>query len=194
MKWIDCGVVLSLPLVLAVACASSAREARWAHDLESELACGLSEEQVEELAGAELERLEARGRFGSHVLRRGGTNVWLEFNEDGLASVLTAKPRALKRMRISLRKDVCTGEELQLARLFFPAAFGGASVSLDGLGIGRLPLEERPFDFEMVVGTHELLVEPQAQPPVRVQLGPEQVNEDGILVVRLESSGKISPW
>jgi hypothetical protein len=181
-------LTVTLVSTISAGCAMAATTTKWAERLEARLTCGMSESQVENLADGTLTSVGAGGRLGSHFMRHGGTDLWLTFDSAGLKTALIVKPRRMKRSEVSLRRNLCTGEDYQLARLYFSEAFQSSEVLLDGVSIGRLPVGGKPFDFEMVPGPHQLVVKTSEKSPVSIQLHSSERNDDGFVVVRLERS------
>jgi len=60
---------------------------RWATDLELEVQCGMSSQQVTRLADRQLEKMEVATAMGTHLIREGSTDVWLNFKDDQLQSI-----------------------------------------------------------------------------------------------------------
>lgn len=60
---------------------------RWATRLELEVKCGMPPQQVANLADRQTEKMEVPTAWGTHLIRDGATDVWLNFQEDRLQSI-----------------------------------------------------------------------------------------------------------
>ena len=106
---------------------------RWARDLISKLRCGMTIDEVQYVAEEKVVALAGQGRLGTHYIRRGGTDVWLQVSDRKVVSVLSSQVDSLKTTRLSPRTNLCTGEVSFLVRLKLPAGFETARIYIDGI-------------------------------------------------------------
>lgn len=64
--------------------------ASWAERLEAKVQCGMSPQQVEQLANHQIVKMDAPTAWGTHLIRDGTTDVWLVYADDKLQSVQVA--------------------------------------------------------------------------------------------------------
>ncbi|HKI05361.1 MAG TPA: hypothetical protein VKK31_25500 [Thermoanaerobaculia bacterium] len=110
--------------------------------------------------------------LGRHRISRGHSDLWLQFaDEGGLKSVILARPDNLQTMRLSPRRNLCTGELTFRLRILLPAELLGATAYLDGERTATL--DDLQEDFELTIGQHLLRIEKEDHEPIikNLQLG-----------------------
>jgi hypothetical protein len=149
-------------------------------------------QEVEQLAGKDGVSHEAGRSFvGRHRVSRGYTHLWLQFGEGlRLQSYVLERPESFQWVRLSPRRNLCTGELTYQLRLH-PRAdeLLDAVVYVDGQRMGSLGEVD---DLELAAGDHELRIEPHSYPNLvqRLRLGPGD-RGDQLLGVELVSANGI---
>jgi len=181
--------VLIVSSIAGTACASIGSHDRWAARVVAALSCGMSIADIQAHSQWRLESDVSPRGLGTHRFTNGGTDVWLKFGETGLDSVVVVSPRALKRVRISERQKLCTGERFHLARLYFPREFAGAQVVLNGVASARLSTSDSHLDFEVSAATAvEVGIKPLSGEALFTILSADLLNDDGLYELHVERS------
>ena len=97
--------LLAVSLLLAgCACGPS----HWAVTAEMGARCGMTPEEVGQIAGHKVEKVDLPDFRRTHVVRDGGTDLWLVFDQTGgLKSVQVAWAYQPTRMARSQRLELC---------------------------------------------------------------------------------------
>ena len=97
-------VLLIWFLTLLTACVCG--PARWAEELEFQVRCGMSAQEVEQVSGRKVEALNRS--WATHYIHDDwSTDVWLTFKDDRLQSIQVAWVYALKKMASAQRVSLC---------------------------------------------------------------------------------------
>jgi len=121
---------------------------------------------VETAAGTSLASLGAKGPLGTHYLRRGRTDLWLDFAKDGLSSVQVTQVVGLKKADAAQGHNLCTGGVFSVLYLYLPDSLAGAQVLVDGdlLSAHR---EQTAFFVDLSPGRHEIRIEKSSRVAIR---------------------------
>lgn len=167
------GAIVALLLLLA-----SCGSVRWVEDLRSQLCCGMSLSDVREFTGREVERIEPSNNTlpwrGSYRVDGKYADVWLDFEDDRLVSVISGRIDGLTSVRLSPKANLCTGElTFQLYVLILTEKLLGTVVYLDGQQVAVM--DEIRQDIEVSAGVHELRIELEGFLPYVMELerGPD---------------------
>ena len=155
---------------------------RWAQELGSELRCGMTLEEAQQLAGGHIEALEAGAHpwLGRYYVRRGHTDLWLRFDEQAkLEWVTLSRVNGWRIMatRESPRRNLCTGELTFQVRLDWTAELEGAKVYLDGREV-----QPEGGKIEVSAGQHEVRIEKAGYQPIirHLDLGPGDRGDESL--------------
>ena len=74
----------------------------------SQLKCGMAPADVEKLGHSKL-HAEGQRTWGTHILKQGTTDIWLQFENDGLRSVQVATLSGLMSMKLWPKIELCAG-------------------------------------------------------------------------------------
>lgn len=158
--------VLVLLAVWSQGCSSSGL--KWAESLGTQLECGMPTSEISELAvpSARLDPYE-HAWLGDHKLQKGRTTLWITTSSAGLEAyrIATDELRKLKSVRLSMRRNVCTGETTIAVHLLTRRELVGAEVFVDGVLAGQVDglMSTR---LEIPPGTHEIRLEKEGYPPL----------------------------
>ena len=101
----------------------------------------------------------------SHYLREGSTSFVFWLNEAGLEWFRQQRDFSIKGLRVSLRRNLCTGEHTGYPRIrvYAPPELRGATLELDGTNLGGFSTGEGPAFASIGVpilgfGNHELRI------------------------------------
>jgi hypothetical protein len=94
-------------LVGACSSCASPQPAKWALKLESDGKCGMTVSEVEALTRQRVVPRDNPSQRGSHVIRDGLTDAWLQFDDEKLQWVQIHKVVKLKRMESRPRIEFC---------------------------------------------------------------------------------------
>lgn len=135
----------------------------WTDQIVEKLACSLSPAEVIQLSERELIADHSMTELGTHVIRGRRVDIWLRFEDGQLRSYLRTRVQGLMGVRLSPRKNLCTGELSFLLRLSRPYGLEGARVFVNGEEV-----EEFPWGapHEIPGGTVEIRVEHTDYKPV----------------------------
>lgn len=169
--------LLILLLLVASCHLSSSSWPRWANRIAEKLECGMTPQQVKRVAERELIPEEHQDPWlGGYRFRKGHSDLWLKFNENRQLEFVTLAQVdgwRIMRIRLSPRRNLCTGELTFRLRINWSYEVQGADLYLDGVKIDR---EQwiGPF-IEVTAGNHELRLEkPGIRPVVKsLSFGPE---------------------
>ena len=98
--------ILSFLVVVVASCASG-KISTHVRDIVSQLSCGMTPAEVENLARTQLEFASQRP-WGNYMFTSGTTDIWLQFDEGQLRSVQTATLHRLMGMNVSPKKFLCS--------------------------------------------------------------------------------------
>lgn len=168
-------MILYLGTALFVSCFSSADHwPGWTRHLLDELKCGMSLQEIETLADQKVIVEEGkRSWLGKHRISRGHTDLWLQFTDQGgLQSVILAQPDSFKTVRLSPRRNFCTGKLTFRLRILLPEELLGSAAYLDSERTATL--DDLQEDLELVIGQHQLRIEKDGYEPIvrHLHLGP----------------------
>lgn len=151
-------VLAPIFLSMAFSCASTAGLPSWARGLVGQLRCGMSLQDVQSLTPMTLNSLGGeRPWLGMHYFRRGGTDLWLQFDDRHLQSFVVARVNGLSTVRLSPKNNLCTGTLSYRLRIYLPEESAGACVFLDGVRVSCS--KELLRDVEMPGGEHEIRID-----------------------------------
>jgi hypothetical protein len=135
----------------------------WVDSLSSRLRCGSSPEEVQKLTRVRLDDAPSPGfgRYpGTHVLRQGITDLWLEFEAGHLRSYTMVRSGPLDDTIMehpSPRHDLCSSKSSFRLTIVVPNEALGSTLVLDGATIARLE-EVGSFPLELPAGQHRLSI------------------------------------
>lgn len=129
------------------------------------LQCGMSLSEVGALTGRELKSTSTQPWLGNYWIDGKRSDVWLEFDEEGLVSAISGTVDGLTSVRLSPKKNLCTGElHFRLRVVLLSKELLGAEVYLDGQWLAQL--EALQTDLEISAGQHELRIEKEGYGPL----------------------------
>lgn len=138
-------------------------------NLITQLDCGMSLDEVRELTENEVKPTSTMPWLGSHRVDGQRADVWLSFDDEGLVSVIHGRTDGLTSVRLSPKKNLCTGElAFRLSLLLLTRDLVGAAVHVDGRRVATM--DEIRRDVEVAGGSHELKVEMEGYDPLTLQL------------------------
>ena len=80
--------------------------ARWAEELQFQVRCGMSPQEVEQVSGRKVEALNRS--WATHYIRDDwSTHAWLIFKDDQLQSIQVAWVYQLKQMASAQKRQLC---------------------------------------------------------------------------------------
>ncbi len=82
--------------------------AGWAERLELKVTCGMSPQQVTDLANHQIAKMDVPTAWGTHLIRDGATDVWLVFRDDKLESMQVAWMYTYGKMLFGQRVRLCS--------------------------------------------------------------------------------------
>ncbi len=178
-----------LTLLVFLSCTGSlAPWPGWARQFAAELECGMSLEEIRELADEEIQTLEAGAHpwLGRYYVRKRNADVWLRFNEQSrLQWVTLSRMDGWKVMatRQSPQRNLCTGELTYQIRLDWTVELEGAAVFLDDQ-------EVQPDRGKITVsaGQHDVRIEKAGYEPIvrHLNLGPEDRGDQSLDLRQVE--------
>jgi hypothetical protein len=154
---------LVLGLVLFVGSCGS-REGEWVEKYVSQLRCGMSVAEAQALAGRQLKATNSKPDLGTHWVGGKWVDLWLTFRENRLTHVISGRIDGLTSVRLSPKRNLCSGELTFFLNLEWVVPLEGADVFLDGEVI-----EENASSgliLEVSAGDHELRVVKEEYKPI----------------------------
>jgi hypothetical protein len=148
MKDIAFGLVL-----LASSCGN--REGEWVEQYVSYLRCGMSVTEAQTL-GRQIRATSSKQDLGTHRVDGKWAYLWLTFREGQLVYVISGKADGLTSVRLSPKRNLCSGGLTFFLSIEWVVPLQGADVFLDGEVI-----EENASSgliLEISSGEHELRV------------------------------------
>jgi hypothetical protein len=169
-------------LVLALSCGSSDQ----GQILFRRLRCGMSIPEIEKATGHQVKGTESQQRLGSHKIHTDRSEVWLEFSEGGLVSVTEGRKSGFTSLRLSPKRNLCTGGLTFYISLEWEYPLQGSDVLLDGSLVESNAASG--LIFEAASGKHRLeIVKKGYRPVVRdLNLGAEDAGRQDIFVKATE--------
>lgn len=153
-------------LLLTGHCRSRDRE--WGDKYVSQLRCGMSVAEAQDLAGRQVQATSYKTDLGTHRVDGKGHDLWLTFRDDRLMSVISGEINGLTSVRLSPKLNLCSGELTFFLSLEWIVPLQGADVFLDGKMV-----EENAssgLTLEVSSGDHELRVVKEGYEPIVKQL------------------------
>jgi hypothetical protein len=98
-----------LLLLMAVLSGCSCGPATWAEDTEARLTCGLTVDEVRNIAGRDIEQRDVPRDWSTHAIRGGGTDLWLGFENGKLRWSQVLWEQEMIKMAMYSRRDLCGG-------------------------------------------------------------------------------------
>lgn len=177
------GAIASIVLlILASSATGCGAWPTWARELSGKLKCGMTLEEVSDLAAEQGFELKSPldPWLGQKNVRKDHSALWLRFNEEShLEWVTLSKMDGWRIMatRLSPRRNLCTGELTYQVRLDWTVELEGAAVYLDGQEV-----QPEAGKITVSAGQHEVRIEkPGYEPIVRhLDLGPEDRGDQRI--------------
>ena len=152
-------------LLLTMTCGT----AGWVDDLLPRLRCGMALSEIRDLTAREIKPTRTQPWLGSYWIDGKRSDVWLEFDEGGLVSAISGTIDGLTSVRLSPKKNLCTGElYFRLRIVLLTRELLGAEVYLDDRRLGQL--EDIQTDFELSAGAHELRIQKEGFEPLSKEL------------------------
>lgn len=156
-------------LVILSSCASTERWPRWADDVASHLRCGMTLNEIQAATDKGIVSLAGPHPWlGMYRISAGSTELWFQLKNGGLESIVLCTPDSLKTVRMSPRRDLCTGRLEFLVAVELPEELRGARIHLDGAEITHT--NDTQVDLTVTVGDHELRIEQEGYMPIVRQL------------------------
>lgn len=145
-----------------------------ADEFVAQLRCGLSLQEVVELAEQyrSIKVLEHdEPGWANHLVRRKNTTISLFVGREGLELVSRSDVTGMQRVRVTPRRNLCTGEATIELSIIAPKSFEGAGVFLDGDKLGAIP-PSLLTTIRVPLGEHEVGVQSPggASAVIRLQL------------------------
>ncbi len=141
----------------------------WIEELQDELRCGMTLEQVQELTRRRVSDLEGGHWFwGGHRISTSWHDLWLKFDGNGLRTVAWGAAVDSKNTRLSPRLDICDHEIAFLVNVVWTYDYTSTDVYLDGKPLGS-KLDNCP-PLLLGPGHHTLRVEVPGFEPVTREL------------------------
>lgn len=162
-------------LCLGISCWD--RKMAWVEDLVTQLQCGMSLTDVQRVTEHEIKPTTSQPDLGTHRVDGKWADVWLNFQEGRLVHVTAGTIDGLTSLRLSPKRNLCTGGLTFFLRLEWVEQLQGADIYLDGKG-----MEENASSgliFELSAGSHELRVVKEGYESIvkRLYFGPEDPGE-----------------
>lgn len=157
---------------------ASCGRAGWVEDLLPRLRCGMSLDQVRQLTDRAVEPTSTMPWLGSYRVDGERADVWLDFEDDRLVSVITGKIDGLSSVRLSPKENLCTGElAFRLNLVLLSRELLGAAVYLDGRQVASM--DEIRQDIEVSDGVHDVRIELEGFLPfvTKLERGPGDLGE-----------------
>lgn len=175
-------------LILASSATGCGAWPTWARELSGQLECGMTPEEVSDLAaeqGFEL-RSPLDPWLGQKNVRKDHSALWLRFNEDSRLEWITLSTMdgwRIMATRLSPRRNLCTGELTYRVRLLWTVGLEGAAVYLDGEEV-----QPESGYLSVTAGEHELRIEKAGYEPIirHLQLGPEDRGDQRLDLTQVE--------
>ncbi|HWM94595.1 MAG TPA: PEGA domain-containing protein [Thermoanaerobaculia bacterium] len=169
-------------LLLLLSCNGPRQDVRWAEDFVSRLECGMSLAQVQGLTDSPVQPTNTQARLGGYWVDSKWADVWLDLRDGRLVSVTSGRIDGLTHVRLSPKKDLCTGALTFFVSLAWVERLQGADVYLDGKKIEGNA--SSGLIFEVSSGDHELRVVKEGYEPVvkRLHLDAEDQGRQDILI------------
>ena len=104
-----CSQIALLVCAALAGCASTRVPAR-IENVIAKLQCGMTTLEVEKIAGTNL-RPQGLRPWGTHILKEGSTDIWLQFEDDRLEATQVATLDGLMRMKLWPRSELCGSSE-----------------------------------------------------------------------------------
>lgn len=144
-------------LVLGLGCSDGWREAT---NVLEKLDCGMSKEAVISILPTSHSARSTSHSDGElyEISIESGPRLRLFFSPDGLYAVRVTEVVGLMKVFEHPLENLCTGERsIRVTVMAENARWGGSSVILDGLAVGRLPVSAVPtIDLELPLGRHQV--------------------------------------
>jgi hypothetical protein len=81
--------------------------AEWAEKAEARLECGMSVEDVRNIAGRDIQHMDVPRDWTTDLIRDGSTDLWLGFQDGKLTSVQVLWAQKMMKMAMYQRRDLC---------------------------------------------------------------------------------------
>lgn len=172
---------IALGLVLFVHACEAHEQERF-EDLVRQLECGMSIMEVENVAGRRVETTNSKPDLGTHLLRGKSSSAWLTFRDDHLQSVITGRIDGLTSVRLSPKKNICTGELVFFLSIEWVETLQGSDIFWDGEVVEKGA--SSGLILEVSSGNHELRIVTEGYEPIvkQIHLGPQDSGRQDILI------------
>jgi len=164
--------------LLALSCGLPAQD----NALLQHLRCGMSIAEVQMLTDRPLRRTETQQRLGAYKIHTSRSDMWLDFREGHLVAVTEGRMSGLTSLRLSPKKNLCTGNLTFFISLEWEVPLQGSDVFLDGSKIQKGA--SSGLIFEVSAGEHKLeVIKENYEPVVRyLHLGRADAGRQDILI------------
>lgn len=157
--------LIPLAAVVAVMSMSCCRDWPQADAFARGLRCGMSVEEVRaRVRSFGANALIADDRvpvlYGTHVVARGSSRVYLDFGAEGLRWTRVGSQSGLwAGMRIGVKHDLCSGKEFVSLVINGSPGWEGATVTVNGTIVGTLsPAPSALLETDVPVGRSQLVI------------------------------------
>lgn len=154
----------------------------WARQLSEELDCGMSSEEVSDLAAEQGFDLSSPldPWLGQKNIRKDHSALWLRFNEESRLEWVTLSTMdgwRIMATRLSPRRNLCTGELTYQLRLDWTVELEGATIYLDGQKV-----QPEAGKITVSAGQHEVRIEKAGYEPIirQLDLGPNDRGDQSL--------------
>jgi len=172
-------VVIPLFIVgMALSCVSTNRWPPWAEDLSRKLHCGMSLQEIEDIAKARIIEVGEGYPWGTHFISRGRSDLWLDLPGDQLKALQISKVDGWRVMatRESPRRNLCSGQITFFLRILWTYDLSEADLFLDGEKVE--PSSRKNELIEVTAGEHQLRIKKEGYASIIINLQLDE-SDDG---------------
>ncbi len=146
-------------------CLTGAGTPVWVDDLSARLKCGMTVQEVQAQTSLKLVSLEgAHPWLGTYYFRKNDTDLWIQLEEGKLKSLVVSRPKGLKTVLLSPKRNLCAGTVSFWLRIYLPEELADSRVLLDGASVPQS--EKLLAEIELPEGEHEVRIEQGGYEPV----------------------------
>jgi hypothetical protein len=106
----NCRSILAVGFGMVILAGCACGPAQWATRAQLELRCGQTVEQVAQVVQRDVRRVDVADERRTHLVRDGGTDLWLVFGSGGLRTVQVAWTYQMTNVAMGPRWDLCASD------------------------------------------------------------------------------------
>lgn len=155
-----------LCLLLTVSCYGLDRDPAWVKDFVSKLECGMTLTEIQGLTDREVKPAQSQTSLdlGTHLVNSKWAEVWLDLEGGQLTSVTSGRIDGLTSIRLTPKKNICSGKLTFILSLEWIEPLQGADVYWDGHLVEADA--SSGLIFPVSAGAHELRVVKEGYEPI----------------------------